>query len=332
MKKSLLATANLLALPALLALSAPAALAAPRVVVSPYKFLPLNRAPDHAIGARDATPYLRSKPAALTWAFATGECGSETWREQTGAQVAQANVAAFAKAGVDYVISTGGQGGVFTCATDDGMERFLARYDSQHLAGIDFDIEAGQTKEQIASLVQRAATAQLKRPHLRFSFTVATHAASDGSRRSLNAQGETILAAVRASALRDWTFNLMVMDYGPPASDVCVLRGEVCDMGRSAVQAVRNVHGKYGIPLAQIEVTPMIGVNDVPRNDFTLADARMLGAAVKDMGLAGLHWWSLDRDQPCKVPVQGASDRCSGMDGAAGAFDAAFREGLRDAR
>lgn len=316
----------------LLALCGSAALAAPRVVVSPYKFLPLNRAPAHVIGAPDATPYLAKGPVALTWAFATGECGSEVWQGQTGAEVAQANVAGFARAGIDYVISTGGQGGVFTCATDEGMERFIARYDSPHLAGIDFDIEAGQTGGQIASLVRRAATAQKKRPHLRFSFTVATHAASDGSRRSLNALGETILAAVRAGGLRGWTFNLMVMDYGPPSADACVLRGDVCDMGRSAVQAVRNVHEKYGIPLAQIEVTPMIGVNDMPGNDFTLDDARMVGAAVKSMGLAGLHWWSLDRDRPCKVPVPGASDRCSGMDGAAGAFDAAFREGLGGGR
>ncbi|GGY06174.1 glycosyl hydrolase [Massilia dura] len=317
---------------ALLALCGPAVLAAPRVIVSAYKFLPVNAAPDNVIGARDATPYLAGKPAALTWAFATGECGSEAWRAQGGAQVASANVAAFAKAGVDYIISTGGQGGVFTCATDEAMERFIARYDSKHLAGIDFDIEAEQTKEQIASMVQRAAAAQKKRPHLRFSFTVGTHAASDGSGRSLNALGETILAAVRASTLKDWTFNLMVMDYGPPAADVCVLRGDVCDMGRSAVQAVRNVHAKYGIPLAQIEVTPMIGVNDVPRNDFTLDDARMLGMAVREMGLAGLHWWSLDRDRPCEVPVQGASDRCSGMSGPAGAFDAAFRTGFAGGR
>ena len=321
---------NKLVLATLLALCGHAGvvLAAPRVVVSPYKFLPVNPAPGHAIGAPDGTPYLAGKPAALTWAFATGECGSEAWRDQSGVDVAAANVAAFAGAGVDYVISTGGQGGVFTCASDAAMERFIARYDSKHLAGIDFDIEAGQTKAQIVSMVQRAATAQRKRPGLRFSFTVGTHAASDGSRRSLNALGESILAAVRASTLRDWTFNLMVMDYGPPAADVCVLRGDVCDMGKSAVQAVRNVHGKYGIPLAQIEVTPMIGVNDVPLNDFTLDDARMLGAAAREMGLAGLHWWSLDRDQPCKVPVQGASDRCSGMDGPAGAFDAAFRAGF----
>jgi chitinase len=310
---------------ALLALCASTALAAPQVIVSPYKFLPLNRAPANVIGVPGGAAYAAAGKGALTWAFATGECGKEVWRDQPGARVAAANVAAFARAGIDYVISTGGQGGVFTCGSDAGMERFLARYESKHLAGIDFDIEAGQTKEQIVALVQRAAIAQQRRPRLRFSFTVGTHAAGDGSRRSLNALGETILAAVRASTLRDWTFNLMVMDYGPPAADGCVLRGAVCDMGQSAIQAVRNVHEKYGIPLAQIEVTAMLGVNDMPGNDMTIADARMLATAVRRMGLAGLHWWSLDRDRPCDAPVQGASDRCHGLDAPAGAFDAAFR-------
>ncbi|TWI65322.1 hypothetical protein IP91_02730 [Pseudoduganella lurida] len=292
-----------------------AAHAAPKFVYSPYKFLPLEGT---ALPA-DAGP--------LTWAFATGECGDEVWGKRPGTQVA-AHVARFVQAGTDYVISTGGQGGVFTCATDAGMERFIDRYDSKHLRGIDFDIEAGQTTEQIDSLLARAATAQKHRPALRFSFTVATHAASDGSRKSLNALGETILAAVRASGLKDWTFNLMVMDYGPPKADVCVVKGDACDMAASAVQAARNVSGKYGIPLAQIEVTPMIGVNDVARNDFTVADARTLGAAVRSMGLAGLHWWSLDRDVPCAQPVEGASATCHGMDDQAGAFGRAFAAGL----
>ena len=42
--------------------------------------------------------------------------------------VADANVAAFAKARLPYIISTGGEGNVFTCSTDEGMERFIQRY------------------------------------------------------------------------------------------------------------------------------------------------------------------------------------------------------------
>ncbi len=229
-----------------------------------------------------------------------------------GQEIADANVADFDRAGVDYLVSTGGQGGVFTCASDEGMERFIKRYESAHLIGIDFDIEAGQTAAQVDSLVRRIKAAQARRPHLRYSFTVATHAGSDGKRQSLNRQGEMILAAIRRSGLRDYTINLMVMDYGPGKRRTCVLnRAGDCDMGRSALQAARNVHGRYGIPYRQLELTAMIGVNDVVSNVFTAADARLLARESRRMGLAGLHYWSLDRDTPCTAPTTGASPTCS---------------------
>ena len=294
------------------------AAAAPRFIYSPYKHLAHN-SPYIVEGKRIVGP------GALTWAFATGECGEEKWGADTAQQVAAAHVASFDQAGVDYIVSTGGQGGVFTCATDEGMERFIRRYESKRLVGIDFDIEAGQTKEQVESLIQRIKAAQARRPHLRYSFTVATHAASDGSNKSLNHEGEAILDAVRRNGLRDYTFNLMVMDYGPGERSNCVLnRAGNCDMGRSAIQAARNVHAKYGIPYAQIELTAMIGVNDVVSNVFTLADARMLAAAAKKMKLAGLHYWSLDRDKPCTEAVTGASPTCSTLPIKALAYHRAF--------
>ena len=284
---------------------ASAAPQAPAFIYSPYKHLAHKRP-----FIVDGRPLV--SPGALTWAFATGECGREKWGKDKGRKVADTYVAAFAKAGVDYIVSTGGQGGLFTCATDEGMERFIGRYESKHLIGIDFDIEAGQTPAQVESLVQRIKAAQAKRPHLRYSFTVATHAASDGSNQSLNREGEAILAAVRRNDLRDFTFNLMVMDYGPGKKAHCFLNAQGnCDMGRSAIQAARNVHVKYKLAYAQIELTAMIGVNDVVSNVFTLDDARMVNAAVKEMKLAGLHYWSLDRDQPCTRAVKGASPVCS---------------------
>jgi chitinase len=310
--------------------------AAPRFVYGPYKYLAMAKAASHEISvAHDgvARPFIadgRSSfgQGALTWAFATGECGDEKWGDDGADDIAKANVAAFEKAGVDYIISTGGQGGVFTCSSDAGMARFIARYASKRLAGIDFDIEAGQTPEQIASLIRHARNAQKKHPALRFSFTVATHAASDGSRRSLNAMGEAILAEVRKSGLRGYTFNLMVMDYGTPSAENCVVRGAVCDMGKSAIQAARNVHARYKIPYSQLELTPMIGVNDVPANDFTLEDARVVADAVRRMKMAGLHFWSLDRDTPCTAPTPGASSSCSTMKLKSGEFGRALSRSM----
>lgn len=291
---------------ALLAIAGCASAAeAPRFIYSPYKHL-AQSAPYIVDGKRVIAP------GALTWAFASGECGAERWGEETAEQIATANVAAFNAAGVDYLVSTGGQGAVFTCATDEGMEAFIRRYESQRLIGFDFDIEEGQTPEQLDSLIRRIKAAQTKRPHLRYSFTVATHAASDGSGKSLNKQGETVLATLRRHDVRGFTLNLMVMDYGPGEPASCVVnKAGHCDMGKSAIQAAQSVHRKYKVPYAQIELTPMIGVNDVISNVFTLDDARMLGKAVKSMKLAGLHFWSFDRDKPCAKPETGAVAVCS---------------------
>jgi len=56
----------------------------------------------------------------VTLAFATGECGSESWGGVPGAAMASANVSALNAAGAKYIISTGGAAGSFTCGTDSG--------------------------------------------------------------------------------------------------------------------------------------------------------------------------------------------------------------------
>jgi hypothetical protein len=309
----------------------------PAFVFGAYKHLAMWEDGSHAImvapdGVRQA--YLAGGAngfgsGVLSWAFATGECGEERWGESSGQQIADANVAAFAQAGARYIISTGGQGGVFTCSSDAGMERFMARYASPALVGFDFDIEAGQSAAQVDAIVRRVKVAQAKHPHLRFSFTIATHAASDGSMRSLNAQGEGILRAVRRHGLKGIVYNLMVMDYGEGKPGFCVVKNGVCDMGRSAIQAARNVHARYRIPYSQIALTPMIGVNDVVSNVFSLEDARMVADAVATMKLAGLHYWSLDRDTPCQEPTAGASPTCSTLDAKSGEFRRAFDRVIR---
>ncbi len=228
--------------------------------------------------------------------------------------MADANLRSLEQAGIDYIISTGGAAGAFTCSTDAGMEKFIARYASSRLVGLDFDIEAGQTAEVIDSLVRRAMTAQKRHPQLRLSFTLATLAASDGSRASLNRHGEIVMRAIRDAGLADYYVNLMVMDYGDATRGNCVVVDGACDMGRSAIQAARNFHEKFGVPLGRIELTPMIGVNDVHANVFTLDDARVMARYVREQGLAGLHFWSLDRDTPCVGDAPKPSPSCSNLD------------------
>jgi hypothetical protein len=116
---------------------------------------------------------------ALTLAFATGECGSETWGGVPGATLASANLPALEQAGISYVVSTGGAAGTFTCGSDAGMAAFLERWDSSGLIGIDFDIEAGQSQAVISDLIARTKAAHTDHPALRFSLTLATLATSE---------------------------------------------------------------------------------------------------------------------------------------------------------
>lgn len=316
------------------------AAAATRFVYSPYKHVPIalpaetrlistaaGGAPTPIVVAGRST--LPDGVTALTLAFATGECGAESW-DGMERRDWEANLAALARAGIDYIISTGGEASVFTCASDAGMEAFIARYRSPHLVGFDFDIERGQSEELLDSLARRIASAQQRHPELRISFTLATWAAVDGSLASLNADGERVMRAIRAAGVGDFYVNLMVMDYGEANPRNCVVSAGVCDMGSSAIQAARNVNARYGVPFDRIELTPMIGVNDVMANVFALDDARVLARFVRERGLGGVHFWSLDRDAPCPAGASGVSSMCNGLTNVPPlGFSRGFRDALR---
>jgi len=239
-----------------------------------------------------------SKLNTVTWAFATGECGSENWGGVQGAAMASANVQNFVNAGKTYILSTGGAAGSFSCGSDAGFETFIGRYNSANLRGVDFDIEAGQSQDVINNLIQRVKVAQTKHAGLRFSFTLAT--LGGNSAQSLGTIGVNTMNAIKAAGLTNYYVNLMVMDYGSAGASVCTLNGSgKCDMGQSAIQAAISLHNDWGVPYNRIELTPMIGGNDATDEIFSLADADKMTAWAKTNGLAGIHYWSLDRDTDC---------------------------------
>jgi chitinase len=247
------------------------------------------------------SPLLSVKPAKLkmvTWAFATGACGSETWGGLTPSAVAAANVQNFVNAGTKYIISTGGAAGSFTCASDANFETFVNRYASSSLAGIDFDIEAGQSSADIDNLVTRVKNSQSKHPGLRWSFTLAT--LGGNSPQSLGSMGVTVMNSIKSHGLTGYIINLMAMDYGSAIASNCTLNSSgKCDMGKSAIQSAVNLHNYYGVPYSQIEVTPMIGGNDATDETFSIADVTTLSNWAKTNKISGIHFWSLDRDRDC---------------------------------
>lgn len=256
----------------------------------------------------------------VTWAFATGECGAENWAGLAPDVLANANIPLFVAAKVNYIISTGGAAGAFTCSSAAGMRAFIDRYKSPRLVGLDFDIEAGQSAAAINSLMDQIAAVQAEYPRLRFSFTVATLGSSDGQVLNrpygdLNVTGHTVIQAIQRAGIARYAVNLMTMDYGSPSPSVCVVVNGLCDMGQTAIQAAMNLHAKFDIPYANIELTPMIGRNDVVDEVFSLKNADVMINWAKANGLRGVHFWSLDRDRPCKLAY--ASPTCSSTPGVA---------------
>jgi hypothetical protein len=298
----------------------------PRLRFSPYKDVGISMNWNTNVISTAVTGTLQPLLAVLpgttrrtvTWAFATGECGSENWAGLEPDALANANVPLFVAAKVNYIISTGGAAGAFTCSSANGLRAFINRYASSRLIGLDFDIEAGQSAAAINSLVDQVAAVQADYPGLRFSFTVATLGSDDGQVLSrpygdLNVTGYTVLQAIQRAKLQRYAVNLMTMDYGTPSPSVCVVANGLCDMGRTAIQAARNLHDKFGIPFANIELTPMIGRNDVVDEVFTRKNADVMIDWAKANGLAGVHFWSFDRDTPCRLPY--ASPTCSSTPG-----------------
>jgi hypothetical protein len=246
--------------------------------------------------------------------------------------MATANASMLAQSGVKYILSTGGAAGSFTCGSESGMSTFIGRWASSGLIGVDFDIEAGQSQSVIGDLITRIKNAHGSYPNLRFSLTLATLANNNGGstaqslgsgvQDSFNTYGDWTMQAVQSTFGSSWpsyvTVNLMTMDFGSASAGVCVVNGASCDMGQSAIQAAYNLHDKWGVPWSAIELTPMLGGNDVSSEQFKLEDADTISRFAISKGLAGIHYWSYDRDTDC---AQGsASPTCNSMgNGYAGA-------------
>ena len=260
-------------------------------------------------GAR--TPVLNAMPAkqtSLTWAFASGECGSENWAGVTPSALVAQNVSQWVGANKKYIISTGGANGVFTCGSDANFEAFIQRYNSASLQGIDFDIEGGQSQAVIDALVARVKVAKANHPNLRFSFTLAT--LGGNSPQSLGAIGVNVMNSIKSQGLTGYYVNLMAMDYGSAIASNCTLGSNgKCDMAQSAINSAVNLHNYWGVPYGQIEITPMIGGNDATDEIFTIANVDTLSSWAKANGIAGIHFWSLDRDVDC--PLGSSSATCN---------------------
>ena len=220
--------------------------------------------------------------------------------------------------GGDVFVSFGGANGTelgHACLTVAALQaQYQAVIDRYNLTRVDFDIEGApivdatindRRNQAIAGL---QATARAQGRTLKVSYTLPV--LPDG----LTVPGLSLLQNAAARGVELERVNIMAMDYGSIAPPY--------QMGQNAINAANSLlaqmrpvfPNKTDAQLRALTgITPMLGLNDVAPEVFTLADAQMLYDFADQNGIGLLSMWSLGRDKSC--PNNGAyvSPVCSGI-------------------
>ena len=209
-----------------------------------------------------------------------------------------------AKKGVELTISFGGANGTdlsMNCNQKQLTDIFEKTINTYHANKLDFDVE--NDTANVDKLIKALTDFQKQNPKIKLSFTLPTLP------EGLNDSGKTLISLATQAKL-NFNTNIMTMDYGPDYKG---------DMGEYAKMAATQLHDylKNLSPLStdadiwkKIEITPMIGVNDVANEEFTLQNAEFIRKFVIEKQLGSFSMWSITRDKPCANKWVSAT--CSG--------------------
>ncbi|MFD8439479.1 cellulose binding domain-containing protein [Streptomyces microflavus] len=261
----------------------------------------------------------------LAFITSGGSC-APLWGGVTGLaddRVAQQIGALRAKGG-DVRVSFGGAAGAELALNCSSSADLAAAYgkvvDAYRLTKVDFDIEGAALPDTAANTRRAQAIAQLQKkyPDLDVAFTLPVMP------EGLTRPGIDLLADAKKNGVRVDGVNIMAMDYGPAYTD---------DMGTYAIQAATatqaQIKGVLGLSdtaaWKAVAVTPMIGVNDVVTEIFTVEDATQVVKFAQEKGIGRLAMWSGTRDKACPGGPKPAADAtCSSIAQEPLAFTKAF--------
>ncbi|MFG2713170.1 cellulose binding domain-containing protein [Streptomyces goshikiensis] len=250
----------------------------------------------------------------LAFVTSGGAC-SPLWGGTTAldADRVASQIAALRAKGGDVRVSFGGAAGSelgLVCTSAGSLAAAYGKVvDTYGLTKVDFDIEGAALPDTAANTRRAQAIAQLQKSHpgLDVSFTLPVMP------EGLTQPGVDLVANARQNGVAISAVNIMAMDYGPAYGG---------DMGGYAVQAATatqaQLKGVLGLSDAAawkaVAVTPMIGVNDVSSEVFTVQDATQLVEFARAKGLGWLAMWSGARDKQCPGGAKNSADpTCSSI-------------------
>ena len=246
-----------------------------------------------------------------------------------------ASIAKFRAAGGDVMISLGGVAG--TSVAQSYAARGLSAQalanayagvvDTYGVTHLDFDVEGAAIADtaSITLMSNALKLLQQSRPQVKIWYTLPVLP------QGLTADGLNVVQAALTAGVKLDGVNVMAMDYGEGPAPTSGPNAQT--MGTYAIRSAESTYSQLSSLYAkngqtftwkQIGVTPMIGVNDITSEVFTVTDAQALQAFATSKGLGMLSFWSLDRDNP--GPLGQLSNYASGTSSPAGSFSAAFNK------
>lgn len=231
-----------------------------------------------------------------------------------------ADVQAHQAAGGHVVVSFGGQAGkelALACTEAELTTAYRDVIDAYGVSHIDLDIEGAAVHDVAANAKRAKVLAALQaefkaqnRP-LYVSYTVAVLP------RGLLEEDLALLQNAVDNGVRLDLVNLMAMNYG--AAEAPNPGGRLDEYAAQAALSARNqlrqvFPGDSDAELMRrIGLTPMIGINDVASEQFSVQEAHDLTAWANDAEVGMLGMWALGRDKPCEGPTTQTSPDCSGV-------------------
>ncbi|MEU6442377.1 chitinase [Streptomyces sp. NPDC047046] len=210
-------------------------------------------------------------------------------------------------------VSFGGEAGTELARACDSVDELAAAYrtalDAAGTDRADFDIEGEALGDTAANARRAKALAQLQSSG-GLDVSVTLPVMPEG----LEADARALLRGLRAAGVRVGEVNIMTMSYGSAYPDA---KGPMSAYGERAARAthaqLRDALGwSSRTAWKRLRMTVMPGVNDVPHETFTRADARRTHAFAVRAGLGGLSMWASFRDRAC-AKGETSRERCTGV-------------------
>ena len=192
--------------------------------------------------------------------------------------------------GGDVIISCGGAAGQELAQTITDIPTLVAQYqviiNTYNISILDFDIEGSAIADSASIDRRNKALVFLKaaNPNLKIHYTLPVLPSG------LDSNGNALIVNAFKNNLAIDLCNIMAMDYGSAG----------IEMGQAAITAAQNTYAQMvsaGYKNPKIGLCPMIGLNDVQGETFTLADGQSVLAFANSTSYMGLlTFWSANRD------------------------------------